>query len=93
MITSTEHQEFWDDTDIRLNRSVGINCSLVTGAECSRCFEFIYSKSRHDFVSCKCGAISLDGGQKDYFKVSYDLTRLDSFPKLEKRIIKHGNLV
>jgi hypothetical protein len=34
---------------------------------CSKCDDFIVSKHRHDFVTCKCGAISVDGGQ-DYLR-------------------------
>lgn len=30
---------------------------------CNKCGEFIVSKHRHDFVTCRCGAISVDGGQ------------------------------
>ncbi len=30
---------------------------------CNKCDDFIVSKHRHDFVTCKCGAISVDGGQ------------------------------
>lgn len=30
---------------------------------CKKCDDFIVSKHRHDFVTCKCGAISVDGGQ------------------------------
>lgn len=31
-------------------------------AECAKCGDVIESKHRHDFVSCKCGAIFTDGG-------------------------------
>lgn len=31
-------------------------------AKCKRCGDIIESKYSHDFVSCKCGAIALDGG-------------------------------
>lgn len=31
---------------------------------CNKCDDFIVSKHRHDFVTCKCGAISVDGGQE-----------------------------
>lgn len=31
-------------------------------AKCRKCGDIIESKSRHDFVRCKCGAIFLDGG-------------------------------
>lgn len=30
---------------------------------CKRCDTVIESKHRHDFVTCKCGDISVDGGQ------------------------------
>ena len=30
---------------------------------CNKCGEFIVSKYRHDFVTCHCGTISVDGGQ------------------------------
>ena len=31
---------------------------------CHMCGDKIFSKNRHDFVSCTCGAISVDGGQE-----------------------------
>lgn len=31
---------------------------------CNKCDDFIFSKHRHDFVTCKCGNISVDGGQE-----------------------------
>ena len=31
---------------------------------CLGCGDFIVSKHRHDFVTCTCGAISVDGGQE-----------------------------
>lgn len=31
-------------------------------ARCSRCGQEIESKFTHDFVTCKCGALSVDGG-------------------------------
>ena len=36
-------------------------------AKCKKCADVIESKYRHDFVTCICGAISVDGGN-DYFK-------------------------
>ena len=33
--------------------------------KCKKCEDVIYSRHRHDFVSCKCGAVSVDGGM-DY---------------------------
>jgi len=31
-------------------------------AKCRKCFSVIESKSVYDFVTCKCGLISVDGG-------------------------------
>ena len=36
---------------------------------CLKCLEIIHSMSVHDFVSCKCGLVSVDGGF-DYVKIS-----------------------
>ena len=36
---------------------------------CKKCGEIIESKNRHDFITCKCGAVSVDGGH-DYLKRS-----------------------
>lgn len=36
---------------------------VQNAATCNKCDDFIVSKHRHDFVTCKCGAISVDGGQ------------------------------
>lgn len=37
--------------------------------KCKKCGDTIESKSVHDYVTCKCGAVSTDGGL-DYMKVS-----------------------
>ncbi len=31
-------------------------------AECKKCGDSIFSAHRHDYKSCKCGAIAIDGG-------------------------------
>lgn len=36
---------------------------IQNAVTCNKCGEFIVSKHRHDFVTCHCGAISVDGGQ------------------------------
>jgi hypothetical protein len=50
-------------------------------ARCKKCGDVIESKYRHDFVSCKCNAIFVDGGN-DYWRCGGDLKyieRLDNF--------------
>lgn len=41
---------------------------IVTNkAQCKICKDIVESTHRHDFVTCKCGEISVDGGT-DYIK-------------------------
>jgi hypothetical protein len=40
---------------------------VVNKCQCRQCGDVIESKHRHDFVSCKCGAIFTDGG-KSYIR-------------------------
>ena len=46
---------------------------VQNAATCLSCGDFIFSKHRHDFVTCTCGAISVDGGQ-DYLRRVGDFT-------------------
>lgn len=55
-------------------------------AKCKLCESVIESFHRHDFVSCKCGEISVDGGQ-DYFKCMY--SNKDNF----LRVDDEGNVI
>ena len=36
---------------------------VQNAVSCLLCGDFIVSKHRHDFVTCTCGAVSVDGGQ------------------------------
>ena len=40
-------------------------------AECRNCGDIIYSSHRHDYVSCKCGKIIVDGGN-EYLRHGWD---------------------
>lgn len=40
---------------------------LSNKIQCNKCKDIIESKHRHDFVTCSCGAVSVDGG-KDYLR-------------------------
>ena len=37
---------------------------VENAALCLSCGDMIVSKHRHDFVTCTCGAVSVDGGQE-----------------------------
>jgi hypothetical protein len=40
---------------------------VTNKCQCRHCNDIIESKHRHDFVTCKCGAIFTDGG-KEYIR-------------------------
>lgn len=40
---------------------------IKNSVKCLKCNDIIESVHRHDFVTCKCGNISVDGG-KDYLR-------------------------
>ena len=42
---------------------------ITNKIRCKKCGDIIESKHRHDFVTCKCGAVSVAGGH-DYLKRS-----------------------
>ena len=46
---------------------------IQNAVTCLACGDFIVSKHRHDFVTCTCGAVSVDGGQA-YLRRVGDLT-------------------
>lgn len=66
-----------DDEEVRLIRN---RC------KCNKCGDIIESKSVHDFVRCKCGECSTDGGL-DYIHRSGDCTEMD-----EWITVKDGNV-
>ena len=56
--------------------------------KCNLCQDIIVSKYPHDFVSCKCGCCSVDGGNS-YLKRSYthyidDFTELSEYEDIEE---------
>lgn len=44
----------------------------LKAVRCKGCGNVLVSRARHDFRTCDCGSISVDGGQTDYLKVSFD---------------------
>ena len=53
--------------------------NVTNSAQCLACGQVIESKQRHDYVSCECGEISIDGGL-DYCR--YIVKNVDNFKNL-----------
>lgn len=52
-------------------------------ARCRRCGDIIESMYRHDFKSCKCGAISVDGGRDYLRRAAIDLNDIEELSEFE----------
>lgn len=51
----------------------------VMAVKCPKCKDTIFSRAQHDFHSCSCRAVSIDGG-KTYLRVCWDSKVLSSPP-------------
>ena len=55
--------------------------------KCNHCGDIIESKHRHDFVTCKCGRVSVDGGHaylRRCFKEGNDYTEMSVWDEEEE---------
>ena len=43
----------------------------VSAIKCGKCGDVIFSRAKHDYRVCSCGAVAVDGGF-DYFRIAYD---------------------
>ncbi len=62
---------------------------IRNSVKCNLCGDIIVSTDRHDFKSCKCGAVTVDGGN-DYLRRTYrnspdDYTELSEYEETEDR--------
>ena len=55
--------------------------------KCNHCGDIIESKHRHDFVTCKCGRVSVDGGHaylRRCFEEDNDYTEMSVWDEEEE---------
>ena len=58
---------------------------IKNAIRCKRCGEVIESQHTHDYVTCRCGAVSVDGGhcylrRSGYFEDWEDLSIVEHYP-------------
>lgn len=59
----TTDQEFCPQGTKKQERErLSVGDIFRNSAQCLSCGEILISKSRHDFVTCSCGRLSVDGG-------------------------------
>ncbi|MBV1930047.1 MAG: hypothetical protein KUG81_11110 [Gammaproteobacteria bacterium] len=56
-------------------------------AKCLSCGDSIYSMHRHDYVSCSCGKLAVDGGQ-DYIRRNYSGEYEEQSIELPEELVK-----
>jgi hypothetical protein len=57
---------------------------LHNKAKCLKCGDIIESTHRHDFVTCSCESLSVDGG-KDYLKRCGDLSQVQELSEYTEK--------
>jgi hypothetical protein len=50
------------DTPEPERRALNVGDVWINAAKCEECGDVLRSKNRHDFVTCSCGNLSVDGG-------------------------------
>ena len=58
---------------------------IKNAIQCKHCGEIIESKSVHDFKTCKCGKVFVDGGH-EYLRRGYTNSAEDEFIDLSETI-------
>lgn len=80
--------------------------SVVDAIQCPNCKDIIFSRAHHDYHSCTCGGISIDGGfeylkfgwddklvnreEIGHFKLELSLSKADLYNDWNRRIDKLG---
>lgn len=62
---------------------------IVNKIKCKKCGDIIESTGRHDFNTCKCGAVSVDGGH-DYLR---RCGRLEDFEDMSEVEVVEDDIV
>jgi len=58
----TKHYWEYGQQDKKTRAKYNTGDILENAAECLKCGDYIRSNNRHDFKSCSCGNVSVDGG-------------------------------
>ena len=62
-VTVPDYQEFTTiDTPKEERRKLDVGDIWSNSIKCLKCGDVIRSKNRHNYVSCSCGAVAVDGG-------------------------------
>lgn len=54
---------------------------LINSAKCLRCGDVLVSEHRHDFATCSCGNLSIDGGPEYLKRCCHDLNQFQELSR------------
>ncbi len=90
--TTTDYHDFtWRDCSVEHRRRLHVGDIYVNAARCKVCGWFIRSRNRHDFVTCSCGAVSVDGGSH-YCKRTGDPVNCEDIIEMFNNLEKKANV-
>ncbi len=59
----TDYHDFTSiDTPKEERKRLGVGDLYINAVECLKCGEVIRSKNVHNYVTCGCGSVAVDGG-------------------------------
>lgn len=59
----TDYHDFTTiKTPVWKRKRLDVGDLWINGATCNLCGEYIRSRNRHDYVTCRCGNLAVDGG-------------------------------
>ena len=78
--TTDYHDWVGPDSTKEKCQAINIGEYYINAVECKQCGWYIRSKNLHDYVTCKCGSCSVDGG-------SHYLKRVGFFDQMIERSV------
>lgn len=84
---TTDYHDFTTrETPVLERRKLNVGDIWLNQAMCLICHDVLVSRNRHDFVTCSCRALSIDGG-------SWYLGRVGNFEEVEELSIMYNDYV
>lgn len=70
------------DMPMKARRRVNVGDIWMNSAMCKFCMDILVSNNRHDFKTCKCGNLSIDGGSFYIKRVVKDLNKVTDLSEM-----------
>lgn len=84
---SDKVKHYWEygEQDRETRRKYNTGDILENAAKCLKCGDYVRSNNRHDFKSCSCGNVTVDGGSW------YVRRSVKDMSMYEERIVRYAD--